>query len=94
MMLSNYRRILYTYLMMLMVFSTDIDECASKPCSQHCVNTKGSYKCTCAEGYQLGRNQKTCKAKGGCTADIKDAKYYLCTLYVTMMTYQICVGAI
>uniref|UniRef100_A0A803KMT2 Uncharacterized protein n=2 Tax=Chenopodium quinoa TaxID=63459 RepID=A0A803KMT2_CHEQI len=33
---------------------TDVDECAqgsSNPCSMVCVNTHGSYKCSCPDGY-------------------------------------------
>uniref|UniRef100_A0A7N6B690 Thrombomodulin n=1 Tax=Anabas testudineus TaxID=64144 RepID=A0A7N6B690_ANATE len=29
----------------------DDDECASAPCEHTCVNTPGSYKCTCYNGY-------------------------------------------
>lgn len=29
----------------------DIDECLDNPCQQQCSNTKGSYECTCSEGY-------------------------------------------
>lgn len=33
-------------------------------CHQKCENTKGSYKCSCAEGFQLEPDQKTCKVNG------------------------------
>lgn len=40
----------------------DIDECVENvPCSQICVNTKGSYKCQCQPGYTL-ENHTFCKA--------------------------------
>ena len=42
---------------------TDIDECDNYPCSQQCVNTKGSFKCICNEGYML-ENRTFCKATG------------------------------
>lgn len=33
----------------------DVDECGLRPspCSQGCVNTDGSYLCTCQTGYRL-----------------------------------------
>uniref|UniRef100_A0A8C7IEQ3 EGF-like domain-containing protein n=1 Tax=Oncorhynchus kisutch TaxID=8019 RepID=A0A8C7IEQ3_ONCKI len=42
----------------------DINECSSSlPCSQRCINTYGSFKCLCVEGYEaLERNPNTCKA--------------------------------
>ncbi|KAG7259667.1 hypothetical protein CRUP_013120 [Coryphaenoides rupestris] len=42
----------------------DTDECSSSlPCSQHCLNTYGSYKCLCVDGYEaLERNPNMCKA--------------------------------
>ena len=40
----------------------DIDECAlAGTCSQLCNNTKGSYRCSCVEGYTLDSNKFTCK---------------------------------
>lgn len=33
---------------------TDVDECTEKtPCSERCVNTPGSYYCTCLPGFRL-----------------------------------------
>ncbi|MEQ2252201.1 hypothetical protein ILYODFUR_019327 [Ilyodon furcidens] len=33
---------------------SDIDECQSQACEEHsCINTHGSYKCVCKEGYEL-----------------------------------------
>ncbi|KAK7940016.1 hypothetical protein WMY93_003342 [Mugilogobius chulae] len=42
----------------------DIDECATTlPCSQRCINTYGSFKCLCVDGYEaLERNPNICKA--------------------------------
>ena len=31
----------------------DVDECELSPCEGHCINTPGSYKCVCLQGYQL-----------------------------------------
>ncbi|TKS67457.1 Low-density lipoprotein receptor-related protein 1B [Collichthys lucidus] len=42
----------------------DVDECATiLPCSQRCINTYGSFKCLCVDGYEaLERNPNICKA--------------------------------
>lgn len=41
----------------------DFDECAIPgACSQECINTKGSFKCQCHEGYTLTSDRHTCKA--------------------------------
>uniref|UniRef100_A0A8C7XBR6 EGF-like-domain, multiple 7 n=1 Tax=Oryzias sinensis TaxID=183150 RepID=A0A8C7XBR6_9TELE len=33
---------------------TDVDECSGKhPCVQRCVNTAGSYRCACGDGFRL-----------------------------------------
>ena len=35
-----------------MTFLTDVNECETTGvCSQVCINTEGSYKCECYEGY-------------------------------------------
>ena len=48
----------------------DIDECQTfGSCSQQCVNTRGSYKCQCDQGYiSVGVDGKDCKAQGGFVA--------------------------
>lgn len=45
----------------------DIDECSTTyPCSQKCINTLGSFKCLCIEGYKLKPDNPTsCKAVTG-----------------------------
>ncbi|GIY95881.1 low-density lipoprotein receptor-related protein 2 [Caerostris extrusa] len=41
----------------------NIDECVDEhPCSQHCRNTQGSYKCFCEVGYLSTDGGVTCKA--------------------------------
>ncbi|XP_065428207.1 epidermal growth factor-like protein 7 isoform X2 [Chrysemys picta bellii] len=43
---------------------TDVDECTgpSHGCSQHCVNTPGSYGCACRAGKRLSADGKSCQA--------------------------------
>ncbi|XP_018614719.1 epidermal growth factor-like protein 7 [Scleropages formosus] len=42
---------------------TDVDECSgSRPCSQTCRNTAGSYRCECKEGYALAEDGRSCEA--------------------------------
>lgn len=45
----------------------DVDECSTTfPCSQLCINTHGSYKCLCVEGYApRGGDPHSCKAVTG-----------------------------
>lgn len=56
--------------------SPDLNECETiGRCSQTCVNTEGSYKCSCASGYVLLPNGKNCIPSLG--------KYFVCaTLYL------------
>lgn len=46
-------------------FILDIDECASPfhGCAQLCNNTIGGYFCTCAKGYNMTTNNRTCESK-------------------------------
>ena len=40
----------------------DIDECMRDidGCSHGCVNTEGSYYCTCPTGYELSNDNRAC----------------------------------
>lgn len=47
----------------------DIDECSvdsleDVKCTQNCLNTNGSYSCTCSAGYALEPDGYHCKAEG------------------------------
>ena len=45
-------------------FLVDINECQHYDhCSQYCTNTKGSFSCSCADGYRL-KDKVTCRANG------------------------------
>lgn len=49
----------------------DLDECATDEgnCQHECVNTLGSYICTCHNGYTLHENGRDC-IEGGCKYEI------------------------
>uniref|UniRef100_H3B3G0 Epidermal growth factor-like protein 8 n=1 Tax=Latimeria chalumnae TaxID=7897 RepID=H3B3G0_LATCH len=40
----------------------DLNECQAQVqlCGQHCVNTAGSYRCECRQGYALAADRKSC----------------------------------
>ena len=42
------------------LYFSDIDECSQKHCDQVCVNTPGSYKCFCDQGYELDIDDRSC----------------------------------
>ena len=43
----------------------DIDECRDNTdsCAQNCINTVGSYSCTCNTGYSLASDRHTCEGR-------------------------------
>ncbi|XP_061589794.1 epidermal growth factor-like protein 7 isoform X2 [Cololabis saira] len=42
---------------------TDVDECQGRhPCDQQCVNTAGSYRCVCREGFRLAGDGRSCQS--------------------------------
>ena len=47
---------------MLFYSGPDINECAKNMdnCTHGCVNTEGSYYCTCPGGYDLREDNETC----------------------------------
>ncbi|KAM4647515.1 epidermal growth factor-like protein 7 isoform 1-T2 [Amazona ochrocephala] len=42
---------------------TDVDECAAQShgCSQLCLNTAGSFRCACRDGFSLAADHKSCQ---------------------------------
>ena len=48
-----------------MYLSLDDDECTlnTDGCDHNCINTFGSFVCTCNSGFFLGLDQKTCQGK-------------------------------
>ena len=43
----------------------DVEECldVSIICDQLCINSVGTYECSCEEGYRIGSDGKTCICK-------------------------------
>ncbi|CAN9504401.1 unnamed protein product [Ophioblennius macclurei] len=42
---------------------TDVDECGGRqPCAQQCVNTAGSYRCACGDGFGLAGDGHSCQS--------------------------------
>ena len=43
----------------------DVNECESDNggCAQICINTAGSFECSCAVGYSLSIDNATCEGK-------------------------------
>ncbi|XP_071787124.1 uncharacterized protein [Asterias amurensis] len=38
----------------------DVNECSTRPCQHRCMNTPGSYRCYCEEGFTLRSDQSSC----------------------------------
>ncbi|CAH1176432.1 unnamed protein product [Phaedon cochleariae] len=55
------------------IYFTDMDECAVNHggCQHDCLNTLGSYVCTCHNGYTLHENGHDCK-EGGCKHEMSN----------------------
>eukprot|EP00794_Sanderia_malayensis_P015330 gene15330-16907_t len=60
--------------------SVDINECTSRfgygGCQHNCINTAGSYECTCHNGYILSSDAKTCQDMDECA---KGRLYHGCS---------------
>ncbi|KAM9841375.1 epidermal growth factor-like protein 7 isoform 2-T2 [Aulostomus maculatus] len=42
---------------------TDVDECSEQHlCTQECVNTAGSYRCACRDGFKLAGDGRACQS--------------------------------
>ncbi|KAM8831679.1 thrombomodulin-like [Spinachia spinachia] len=60
----------------------DVDECASAPCEHMCVNTPGSYECSCYHGYKKdAHDPHTCAlfcGKEECAAECDPNNRFQC----------------
>ena len=72
------------------MFLADIDECEDQSlCGQICMNTVGSYSCSCEEGYQLVRETGQCNSEEICLiALIPDAMLPLLILQISMSAME------
>ncbi|XP_060073140.1 fibroblast growth factor receptor 4-like [Ylistrum balloti] len=60
----------------------DVDECSfDHQCHHDCINGLGTYTCTCASGYKLMSDEKTCEDVNECQLTEKVACEQLCTNY-------------
>ncbi|KAI8515729.1 hypothetical protein Bbelb_065420 [Branchiostoma belcheri] len=61
--------VMWTVLLLLVV-NTDVNECSSNNggCAHNCVNTDGSYRCTCRFGYELS-GSRTCVDANECSGN-------------------------
>jgi hypothetical protein len=53
---------LWTWGKLCCVLVSDVDECSKVPglCSDGCVNTNGSFNCSCPSGKELNSDMSTC----------------------------------
>lgn len=64
----------------LSLLSSDLNECLNQTaCGRgRCVNTEGSYRCNCFQGYELSPDnicQGSCQSGGGAQTDIINVSY-------------------
>ncbi|CAL1537092.1 unnamed protein product [Lymnaea stagnalis] len=57
----------------------DVDECKNMyPCSHYCTNTIGSFKCSCADGYSMLGDGRSCVVADGIEVQLLVSnRYYL-----------------
>ena len=79
----------YTTIIVLIILSTDIDECAanSNICHHSCNNTEGSYTCYCVPGYELLSDNATCR---GTVTVIKKEHYFVIDINECETDYHGC----
>lgn len=55
--------------------NSDIDECQTTQslCEHKCINTNGTYVCSCSSGFSLNSDGKTCTGK----VSHGDKKYHI-----------------
>ena len=65
----------------LVLILLDIDECGEhvSGCNQHCVNTVGSYYCSCYTGFQINADQHTCFGRYTTSSKASNENRYDCS---------------
>ena len=58
-----YYRCKIIFKILLVSVSLDIDECKLNICERGCVNSIGSYQCSCPAGYQLALDGHHCEGR-------------------------------
>ena len=60
------------YVCIYVCLFTDINECLDNNggCEHTCLNTAGSYKCECMDGYKLHKNKRTCEGMHVCILQV------------------------
>lgn len=58
----------YIFNIIVLICVTDVNECSEElsGCDQQCLNTDGSYICSCDTGYTLLPDSKTCQGRSDC----------------------------
>lgn len=63
--LFNNKRLSVIYHTYHLPLSPDVDECETDSCTHGCLNTYGSFMCTCDEGFELASDGTTCNGNQG-----------------------------
>lgn len=55
----------------------DINECRERlVCDHYCINTLGSYRCSCQENYQLKSDKHTCVLRPNIGSSRKKLRFW------------------
>ena len=70
---GNDIRMCITSLFLFLILHPDIDECTQglAGCSYNCINTPGSFFCTCMDGFELLSDNRSCAGDGYIKIKIK-----------------------
>ena len=78
----------------IVIFPSDIDECIENNggCEHNCINTIGSYNCSCNSGYGLGNDSHMCEgmymyAVFVCVCICVSVSVCMCVLYIVEIIF-------
>lgn len=57
---------LYWLLFQCGIIDQDLDECEDEPCDYTCNNVPGSFQCSCADGFVLHSDNRSCDGMHRC----------------------------